>query len=244
MNDVFEVEFMSLVIDKADNFRVTESDSHFSDFVGMHPSKIRQGKLFLPDIIHSSERETVIQQICKKNSPYVYLDFYIKNKKDKYVLVHCAAQNSEHSSECFLTLADVSRTVKQSEYFKSRAEYLNRVIDLIDAGICIFKVNSDMRFEALYMNAACCALFGTGEEIYRDKYFNLDDLIFAEDKSKVFQAVGRCMATEHPIDTEVRVLTHRDKYVWCRLKAAIHRYDEEKHPVFHATLTDISDYKK
>lgn len=62
----FEVEFMTCVIDKADNLVVVDCDSHFSDFVGVHPSKIKQGKLFLHDVLVPKERENIMRCICKK----------------------------------------------------------------------------------------------------------------------------------------------------------------------------------
>ena len=96
LNDTFyEVEFLNCIIDKADDFRVIDSDSHFAGFVGVHISKIRQGKLFLKDIIPPVERDTIFKALCKKNSKYVYIDFNILDKNDNPVFVHCTAQNFE-----------------------------------------------------------------------------------------------------------------------------------------------------
>ena len=93
MNEVdeqaFDVEFLSCVIDKAKNMLVLDSDSHFSEYVGVHPSKIKQGKLFFHDILVPQEREKVMRQLCKKDSPYVYLDCNIKDKKGNFNFVHC-----------------------------------------------------------------------------------------------------------------------------------------------------------
>lgn len=233
---------MSCVIDKADNLKVIESDSHFSDFVGVHPSKIKQGKLFFRDILNPQDREAVIKNIGKKDSPYVYMDFYIKNKKGEYIFVHCTANNIENSTECRMTLADVSNQAKKSELFKTRAEEMNRLIDFVSAGVCMFRVDSDMHFEALYMNEACCSYFATAKDIYKNRKYHLDELIYPEDKSAVFQAVGRAMATKMPIDTELRILPHKNSYMWCRMNAAIHRYDDDGCPVFHATFFDITKY--
>ena len=47
----FEVEFLSCVVDKKKDFTVIDADSHFCDFVGVHYSKICQGKLSLLDLL-------------------------------------------------------------------------------------------------------------------------------------------------------------------------------------------------
>ena len=118
----FEVEFMTCVIDKADNLVVVDCDSHFSDFVGVHPSKIKQGKLFLHDVLVPKERENIMRCICKKNSPYIYFDFYLKNKEHNYIYVHCTGQNVEGTTLFRLTMADVSRSVEKSEKLKETAK--------------------------------------------------------------------------------------------------------------------------
>lgn len=236
----FEVEFMSCETDKADNLKVIDSDSHFSDFVGVHPSKIKQGKLFLHDIIDPMDREKVMKQICKKNSPYVYFDLYIKNKNNEYVYVHCSGHNVLNSTVCRLTFADVSRSAQKSEMLKKRADALGSLIDLVGVGICLFKVNKDMHFEALYINEECCRLFGTAKERFINKAYRIDELIHPEDKSIVFQAIGNAMATKKPIDMEMRVITHKDSFIWCKFTAAINRYDEDGCPVFHAVFSDIT----
>lgn len=64
---VYDVEFMNLVVDKADNLKVVDCDSHFSEFTGVHPSKIKQGKLFLHNIIKPMYREDIMKTLCKKN---------------------------------------------------------------------------------------------------------------------------------------------------------------------------------
>ena len=62
----YEVEFMNVVVDKANDLQVTDADSHFAQFAGVHPSKIKQGKLFLYDKLKPADRERVMQNICKK----------------------------------------------------------------------------------------------------------------------------------------------------------------------------------
>lgn len=51
------------------------------------------------------------------------------------------------------------------------------------------------------------------------------------------------MATGENIDLEYRVLTHRNQFIWCKCNAAVHRYDEDGSPIFHAMFTDISGVK-
>lgn len=243
-NTAFDVRFMSLVVDKADNLRVLEADSHFSDFTGVHPSKIKQGKLFLHTILNPKDRETVLRQICKKNSPYVYLDFYIKNKEDEDTFVHCLGQNIPGSTLCRLALADVSQSEKKSEMLQRRAESMNRLIDLVEGGVCLFKVTQDMQFEVLYMNKACARFFGAAKDAYLNRIYKLDELIHKEDKSAVFQAIGNTMATQKPIDMELRVSKDRVHYIWCKMNSAIQRYDTDGCPVFHAVFTDITKVKE
>ena len=57
----YEVEFLNCVVDKADDFKIIDGDSHFSEFSGVHPSKIKQGKLFLQDILKPLDRQTVFK---------------------------------------------------------------------------------------------------------------------------------------------------------------------------------------
>ena len=84
--DFYDVKFMNLVVDKADNLVVVDSDKHFSDFTGVHPSKIRQGKLFLHDIIMPVYREEIMKILCRKESRYVYFDAEFKDKNGDCVL--------------------------------------------------------------------------------------------------------------------------------------------------------------
>ena len=234
---------MNCEVDLADNLKVIGSDAHFSEFTGVHPSKIKQGKLFFNDIITPQDRENVRRTLCKKNSPYVYLDFSIIDKDGDEVFVHCSAYNNESTKHSRLTLADVSRSQKKSEELKTRADEMKELIDLVNAGVCLFKVTSDMEFEALYMNKTGREMFGVSKSIYLSRKYNLDDLIHEEDKSAVFQAVGKAMATHKPIDMEVRMFTHKNGVIWCKLGAAIHRYDEDGCPVFHGFFSDINDVK-
>ena len=234
---------MNCEVDKADNLKVIASDNHFSEFTGVHPSKIKQGKLLLNDIIEPQDRENVRRVLFKKDSPYVYLDFYIKNKNGEAVFVHCTGNNIDGTTRCRLTLADVSRSQKKSEEIQKRSDEMNELIDLVNAGVCLFKVTSDMEFEALYMNKACCDMFGIKKGYYTNRIYRLDDLIHEEDKSAVFQAIGKAMATRKPIDLELRVLTHNNSVTWCKFGASIHRYDEDGCPIFHAIFSDINDVK-
>lgn len=240
----FDVEFMSCVIDKADNLKIIDSDTHFSDFTGVHPSKIKQGKLHLHDLLIPQDREDIMRVLCKKNSPYIYTDFHIKNKDEQLIFVHCTGRNFENSTYCYLTLADVSRSVEKSKKLKAKAKEMNSLIDLVTGGVCLFKVNRDMHFEPLYMNRACCTFFGTTKQAYIKQAYRLDELIHPDDRSLVFQAVGNTMATQKPIDLEIRIRNHGENYLWCKMNSAIQRYDENNCPVFHAVFTDISRVKQ
>lgn len=239
----FEVGFMSCVIDKADNLVVKESDSHFCEFVGVHNSKIKQGKLFLHDVIPPQDRENIMKLLCKKNSPYIYFDMYLKNKDDRYIFVHCTGQNVEDSTLCRLTMADVSQSEQKTARLKAKAKEMNHLIDLVTGGVCLFKVSQNMHFSALYMNEACCRFFGTTKDSYKKEKHRLDELIHPEDKSLVFQAIGNTMATKTPIDLEIRIKSHKDSYIWCKMNSAIQRYDDDNCPIFHAIFTNITKVK-
>lgn len=239
----FEVDFLNCVVDKEDNFRVVDSDSHFSSFFGVHPSKIHQGKLFLQEIINPSERQEVLSKICKKDSPYIYMDFDVVKKDGRRDYVHCTAQNYENSSLCRLVFADVSRSREKTEKIREQAREVNHLIDLVSGGVCLFRVTPNMHFEALYLNEACCRLFGTDKESFNSKVHRIDELIHPEDKTLVFQAVGRAMATGEEIDLEYRVMPHKNSYIWCKCNAAVHKRDEDGSPIFHAVFTDITRIK-
>ncbi len=243
-NEKYDVEFMNLVVDKADNLKVVDCDNHFCEFTGVHPSKIKQGKLFLHDIIKPVYREEIMRALCKKNSPYVYFDaeFYDKDKND--VFIHCSAQNFEGSSRCRLTLADVSKSQKKQEALEKQAKEMNYLIDLVTGGVCLFKVTDNMHIEVQYLNEGGCRLFGTTKSAYIRQDYRLDELIHPMDRSEVFQSIGKAMATNEPVDMEFRTIVHENEYRWCKINAAIQSYDENNNPVFHAMLTDITKIKE
>lgn len=248
MNDnlvdrTYEVEFLNCIVDKADDFKIIEADSHFAEFSGVHISKIHQGKLFLQDILKASDRQSFFEKICKKDSKYIYTDVNLLNSDDEAVFVHCTAENFEDSSLCRLVFADVSKSREKTRRLKEKAREINHLIDLVAGGVCLFKVTPDMHFEALYLNQGACRIFGTAKDSYRNRVYRIDDLIYPEDKTVVFQAVGKAMATGENIDLEYRVLTHRNQFIWCKCNAAVHRYDEDGSPIFHAMFTDISGVK-
>lgn len=240
----YEVEFLNCVIDKADDYRVIEADSHFSDFSGIHPSKIKQGKLFLVDVIKPSDREFVLKKLCKKDTKYVYIDFDILDKNGKPVFIHCTAKNKDDSSICRLVFADVSKSREKTQKIKEKAKEVNHLIDLVTGGVCLFKVTPEMHFDALYMNEGCCRMFGTTKDSYNSRVRRIDELIHPEDKTIVFQAIGRAMATGEELDLEYRVMTHRDQFMWCKCNAAVNKYDADGSPIFHAMFTDITRVKQ
>lgn len=242
--NLYEVEFLNCSVDKAQDFKIIDCDSHFSDFAGIHPSKIKQGKLFLRDILKPVDREYVFKKICKKDTKYVYMDFDILNNKNEPVFIHCTAKNCENSSLCRLVFADVSKSREKSEKLKQQATAANSLIDLVAGGVCIFRVTTEMHFDALYMNEACCRLFGTTKESYRKREYRLDELIHSEDKTLVFQAIGKAMATGEDFNLEYRVMTHRNKFIWCSCSAAVQKYEADGSPVFQAVFTDITRIKQ
>ena len=243
-DDVYEVDFMNLVVDKADGLKVVDCDNHFCEFTGLHPSKIKQGKLFLHDIIKPIYREEIMRVLCKKNSPYVYFDAEFVDKDENEVFIHCTGQNYEESSLCRLTLADVSKSQELQLQLRKKAKEMNYLIDLVTGGVCLFKVTSDMHIEVHYLNEGACRIFGTTKQAYAQQIYRLDELIHPDDKSKVFQAIGKAMATDGECDLEIRTIVHKNEYKWCKFNAAIQKYDEDNTPIFHAMITDITRIKE
>lgn len=243
-DDVYEVDFMNLVVDKADGLKVVDCDNHFCEFTGVHPSKIKQGKLFLHDIIKPIYREEIMRVLCKKNSPYVYFDAEFVDKDENEVFIHCTGQNYEESSLCRLTLADVSKSQELQLQLRKKAKEMNYLIDLVTGGVCLFKVTSDMHIEVHYLNEGACRIFGTTKQAYGQQIYRLDELIHPDDKSKVFQAIGKAMATDGECDLEIRTVVHKNEYKWCKFNAAIQKYDEDNTPIFHAMITDITRIKE
>lgn len=243
-DDVYEVDFMNLVVDKADGLKVVDCDNHFCEFTGVHPSKIKQGKLFLHDIIKPIYREEIMRVLCKKNSPYVYFDAEFVDKDENEVFIHCTGQNYEESSLCRLTLADVSKSQELQLQLRKKAKEMNYLIDLVTGGVCLFKVTSDMHIEVHYLNEGACRIFGTTKQAYAQQIYRLDELIHPDDKSKVFQAIGKAMATDGECDLEIRTIVHKNEYKWCKFNAAIQKYDEDNTPIFHAMITDITRIKE
>lgn len=242
-DNIFEVEFMNCLIDKADNLVIKDCDTHFSEFVGVHYSKIKQGKLFLHDVIVPQEREEIMQAICKKDSQYLYFDFNIYDANKELVHVYCTGQCVPDSTLCRLTFADISRSVEKSKEIKEKAKEIKGLIELVGAGVTLFKVHHDMHFEGLYMNEACCKFLGTTKQTYKSQRPRLDDLFHPDDKSVVYQAIGNCMATKTPISLEVRVKGNGGEYTWMKMNSAIQRYDKDGSPIFHAIFANISNVK-
>lgn len=243
-NEAYDVEFLDCVVDKADDFKIVSSDTHFSEFVGVHPSKIKQGKLYLQDILQPIDRQEILKKICRKNAKYVYMNLNLINSKGESTYVHCSARNIENSTRCRLVFANVTKNVEKEKELETEANEISHLIDLVTGGVCLFKVTKNMHFEAQYMNQACCVYFGTTKESYKQRVYRIDELIHQEDKTLVYQAIGKSMATGKPFDMEFRVLTHKDQVTWCKCNAAIQRYDDDGCPIFHAMFTDITAIKK
>lgn len=98
---------------------------------------------------------------------------------------------------------------------------MNYLIDLVTGGVCLFKVTSDMHIEVHYLNEGACRIFGTTKLAYGQQIYRLDELIHPDDKSKVFQAIGKAMATDGECDLEIRTIVHKNEYKWCKFNAAI-----------------------
>lgn len=240
----YEVEFLNCTVDKAQDFKIIDCDSHFAEFAGIHPSKIKQGKLFLRDILKPVDRDYVFKKICKKDSKYVYIDFDILNAEKEPVFIHCSAKNYEDSSLCRLVFADVSKSREKNRELAQQASAANSLIELVAGGVCLFRVTPDMHFDVIYINETCARLFGTTVESCSKREYRLDELIHPDDKTIVYQAVGRAMATGEGLDLEYRVMKHRNKFIWCNCSAAVQRYDEDGSPVFQAVFIDITKNKE
>lgn len=237
----YEIDFLNCVVDKSKDFVVVEADSHFSEFIGVHMSKIHQGKVFLQDFIKPADRQRVIECIIKKDSPYVYIDFDIINKDKEPVFIHCSAHNIAKTELCTLVFADVSKSRAKTEKLRAKTKEMNHLIDLITSGVCQFKVMHDMHFEAIYLNESCCRFFGLdSRDNYDDCVVRIDDYIHPEDKSAMFQALGKAMATGDEIDLECRILTGGREYIPCSIRGLLHEYDDEDNPIINAVFSPLN----
>lgn len=241
---LYEVEFLNCTVDKSQDFRIVDCDSHFSEFAGIHPSKVKQGKLYLRDILKPVDRDYVFKKICKKGTKYIYMDFDILNSRKEPVFIHCSAKNYENSTLCRMVFADVSKTREKNAELLRHATAADRLIHLVTGGVCIFRVTPNMHFEPLYMNETCCSLFGTSKEGYTKKDYRIDELIHPTDKTFVFQAIGKAMATGEVLNLEFRVMTHRNSFIWCNCSAAVQKYEKDGSPVFQAVFTEITRVKE
>ena len=59
----FDVEFLNCVVDKKKDFEVVDADSHFCEFVGVHYSKVKQGKLSLLDLLIPQSRQEIVEKL-------------------------------------------------------------------------------------------------------------------------------------------------------------------------------------
>lgn len=146
------------------------------------------------------------------------------DKKGTPLFVHCVGQNYEDSTLCRMTFADVSESRRRQEQLRAQAVEMNELIDLVCGGVCLFKVTPEMHIECLYLNKGCCRLFGTSQESSRLRAYRLDELLHPDDRSGVFQAIGRAMAVGEEVDCECRVRVHEGEFIWCQLRAGIQRY--------------------
>ena len=133
---------------------------------------------------------------------------------------------------------------KRTGELAQQASAANSLIELVAGGVCLFKVTPDMHFDVIYINETCARLFGTTVENCSKREYRLDELIHPDDKTIVYQAVGRAMATGEGLDLEYRIMKHRNKFIWCNCSAAVQRYDEDGSPVFQAVFIDITKTKK
>ena len=235
----FQVAFMHCVVNRADDLIITECDKHFAEFIGMDQEEIVREKLSLYNIIIPHDREETAKRLNDKASRYIYFDCRIKNANGDYIKINATGQNSTDSKLCRLTFADVSRNIEKSQALKAQAKEMKKLIDVINCGVALFKVHSDLRFTPLFLNETSCRLLGTTKEDYRNRDALLDDLIHPEDRSRVFQAIGNAMATRNPISIELRLQAHKNQYVWCKMDSAILRYDSDGCPIFHAVFTNL-----
>ena len=238
-NEGYDVDFMNLVVDKADDLKVIDCDRHFTEFAGVHISKIHQGKLDLMELILPVYRETVFKTLCKKDSPFVYFDAEFIDKNGDSVYIHCTGQNYERSTLCRLTLADISRSKRRAEAVKEQALRLDTLIDMLDGGVCVFKVDDDMHIDITYINDYGCRIFGTTKSAMELGNYRLEQLIHRDDRSAVYQAIGKSLATGDKLEITFKIKSRENIQRRCMLRGGILRYEDE-HPVFHAVLTDIT----
>lgn len=236
-----EVELFYAVVDKSEDLKVVDFDSHFAELSGMHPSKIKQGKLSLLDMLKPCDREKLIKKLCSKNR-YIYTDFEILENLKKPIYVYSVCENITGTNLCRITMSEVV-CEKERKGFKliETDDFRYSLADEIICPVCLFRVDDEMQTEAFYMNKSCCRLFETTQESVKNNGFRIDLTVAEDDKTLLFQSIGTSLATGEPIDMYFHIYKNKFDIVRCRLRAGIAGYDRENKPVFNAVIDEPDD---
>lgn len=236
-----EVELFYAVVDKSEDLKVVDFDSHFAELSGMHPSKIKQGKLSLLDMLKPCDREKLIKKLCSKNR-YIYTDFEILENLKKPIYVYSVCENITGTNLCRIMMSEVV-CEKERKGFKliETDDFRYSLADEIICPVCLFRVDDEMQTEAFYMNKNCCRLFETTQESVKNNGFRIDLTVAEDDKTLLFQSIGTSLATGEPIDMYFHIYKNKFDIVRCRLRAEIAGYDRENRPVFNAVIDEPDD---
>ena len=236
-----EVELFYAVVDKSEDLKVVDFDSHFSELSGVHPSKIKQGKLSFLDMLKPCDREKLIQKLCSKNR-YIYTGFEILKNFKEPVYVYCICENISGTNLCRIMMSEVEYgNSKKSLKLIEADDFRYSLADEIICPVCLFRVDDEMQTEAFYMNKSCCRLFETTQEAVKNNGFRIDLTVADDDKTLLFQSIGTSLATGEPIDMYFHIYKNKFDIVRCRLRAEIAGYDKETRPVFNAVIDEPDD---
>lgn len=233
------VELFSAVVDKSDSLRVVDFDSHFAEFAGVHPSKIKEGKLYFLDLLRPADRERFIQKLRTKNR-YIYHNFELLRRMEEPVFVYSICENIAGGDLCRITMSDAATAGTAKKVMRDEDMIYNyNIAESVPCPVCLFRVDDEMRTEVFYLNKSGCAFFETTPMAVRQNPLRLDELIADSDRTILFQSVGSSLTSGEQIDMFCHVRRGRFASSRCRLKASICGYDREERPVFSAVLIDL-----
>ena len=234
-----EVELFYAVVDKSDSLRVVDFDSHFAEFAGVHPSKIKEGKLYFLELLKPSDRERLIQKLRTKNR-YIYNDFELLKHMQEPVFIYSLCENIPGTNLCRITMSNVLCAGTRPKVMRDEDLLYNyNIAESVPCPVCLFRVDDEMCTEVFYLNKSGCAFFETTPMAVRTNPLRLDERIADEDRTILFQSVGSSLTSGEQIDMFCHVQRGRFDVSRCRLKAAICGYDREERPVFSAVLIDL-----
>ena len=104
---------------------------------------------------------------------------------------------------------------------KERTFDLQNLVDEVPGGIGIYEIN-DGKIDLIYLNRAYYRMLGVSREQRRHDYGNhVLVVVHPEDVSKIDQLIQKLMDGSDMEDVLVRIMAADDKWMWCKLAAAV-----------------------